>query len=141
MSIYTWDSRGLMSSSPRNRRTYQASISVALPEYDVHRARAHRELRALVADRRQVEILEEVLALPEHDGPDSEMHVVDQPRLQMLPDGRDAPSDTDITVARCRLRLLQRGVNPVGDEPELSAARHRHRRPGMVGEHKHRHMV
>jgi hypothetical protein len=41
--------------------------SFALTQEDVHRASAHLELRAVIAERGEVDVCEEVLSVPEDD--------------------------------------------------------------------------
>jgi hypothetical protein len=67
--------------------------------------------------------------------------LVDQARRQVLVHRRRAAGDRDIGIARCRARLRQRRLDPVGDERERRPALHLERRPLVVGEHEHRRVV
>src|SRR5262249_25345623 len=67
--------------------------------------------------------------------------LVDQASLQILLNGRDSAAYAHVATARRGLCLLKCRVNAVGDEPELGPTCHRHRRPRMMREHKHRSVV
>jgi len=69
------------------------------------------------------------------------MQLVDQACLQILPDGRYAPTNADVVLARRRPRLLQRGMNASGDKLKFRASRHPERRPRVMGEHENGRMV
>ena len=55
---------------------------------------------------------------------------------QILPDRRHAAAQPDVAAARRVPRLLERGVDAVGDEPELRAALHRERRARVMRQHE-----
>ena len=74
-----------------------------------------------------------MLARTEQDRPDRQMQIVDQPRLKILPDGRDTATDANVARARCGPGLVQRRMNAAGDEPKLRAAGHLERRPRVMG--------
>src|SRR5690349_15441040 len=52
------------------------------------------------------------------------MQIVDQPRREVLADGRHPAAETDVLVARRRLRLPQRRLDAVGHEVKGGAALH-----------------
>ena len=91
-------------------------------------------LAHLVAERGHVETGEERLAATEEDGRDDEMHLVDEPGVQILPDSGCASAEADVAAARRLLGTGKRGLDAVGDEMEDRAALHFQRRPRMVGE-------
>src|SRR5215468_11030087 len=64
------------------------------------------------------------------------MQLIDERGAEILPDRRHATPDPDVPVTRGRLGSLQRGVNAVGDEPELRPARHGERSTWVVGQHE-----
>src|SRR2546426_12277886 len=53
-------------------------------EYDVRRGRRRHMLGARITQRRQVEPRKEMLATPQQDRRDRDMHLVDEPRLEIL---------------------------------------------------------
>src|SRR5260221_8473054 len=69
------------------------------------------------------------------------MQLVDQALLEILPDRRYTASDSDIAATRGGSRLLERGACPFGDELKLGIALHSERRPRMMREHEHGHVV
>src|SRR2546428_12513432 len=69
------------------------------------------------------------------------MQLVDHPGAEELSDGRHAAAEPNVAVARGGFRLLERGVDPIGDEVEYGAALHRDRRAGMMRQHEYRHMI
>src|SRR6185437_11473785 len=69
------------------------------------------------------------------------MHLVDQARFQILPDGRDTTADANI-FATCGLaRAVQSLLNAAGNEVKGRAAEHLQRLPRMMCEHEHRHVI
>src|SRR3954447_20478968 len=70
------------------------------------RAPAGGVLHALVAERSQVDAVEQLLAAAEEDGRDDEVQVVDQARLQELPDRRNTSAKADVLPLRRLTRLL-----------------------------------
>src|SRR5215470_17465522 len=93
--------------------------SRALAQEDVGGALACGGLRALVAEGARVDSVQEMLSRAKQDRRDREVELIDQAGLQVLPDRRDAAAETDVAAARRGSRLLQRGANALGDEPEL----------------------
>src|SRR6185369_15663371 len=87
-----------------------APIARSLPpgEDDVSRLLRGNVLCHLIAERAKVDAGEERLAAAEQDGRDRDMHLVDQPRLQILADGGDAAAEADIAAARCLCRAGER---------------------------------
>ena len=69
------------------------------------------------------------------------MQLVDQPRLQILPDRRNAAAESDVAAARRGARLFERGLNAVGDEAKLRAALHLERRARVMREDEHRRVI
>lgn len=64
------------------------------------------------------------------------MQLVDQAGLQILPNGRYAAANADVALARCRPRLLQRGMNASGHKLKFRASRHPERWSRVMGEHE-----
>src|SRR6185436_13265066 len=83
-----------------------------------------------------IDAAEEMLPRPEQDRADGQMHLVDQPGAQVLPDRRHAAAHPDILPAGGGPRFSQGGLDAVGDEPELSAAGHPDGRPWVMGQHE-----
>src|SRR6185295_3776113 len=61
--------------------------------------------------------------------------------LQILADGGGSAADAHILTSSDRPRLIQRRLDPLGDEMEDGAAFHLQRRARMVRQDKDRHMV
>src|SRR6185295_12438449 len=117
-------------------------LSRALAQDDMRRsARTGDVLHTLVTQSTRIEAVQQVLAAAEQDRGDYQMELVDESGPQILPDGGDAAAQADILAAGRVPRLLERGVNPLGDEPELRAARHPERRSGMVREYENRGVI
>ena len=104
--------------------------SRAFAQKDMGRTFACDVLRAFIAQSTQIDVVQEMLAGPEQDRSDGEMHLVDQGGAQILPDSGYAATDADVAAARRSARLLQSGVNAFGDEAKLRTSRHPERRPG-----------
>src|SRR5438046_7475662 len=80
-------------------------IELGLPlsfsrEYDVHRGRRRHMLGARIAQRRQVHPRKERLTTAEQDRRDRDMHLVDEPRLEILAHRGRPAADLDIELAR-----------------------------------------
>ena len=93
-------------------------------------------LDAFIAQRAEIDTVQQMFPGPEQDGRDRQVQLVDQGGAQILPNGGHAAAQPDVAAARRVPRLLQRGVNAVGDEPELRAALHRERRSRVMGQHE-----
>src|SRR5579862_2763950 len=96
---------------------------------------------ALVAQRRQVEAVQNILAAPEQDRRNREMQLVDQAGPQELPYRRHATADPDVAPARGFNGACERNVNAVGDEMKHGAAAHLERCTRMMRQHEDRHVV
>src|SRR5438552_14753065 len=97
----------------------------SLAQRDVHRTLAHDKAGGFVAERAQVQVAKERLAFSEHDRAHREDELVDEARLEILPDRRDAAAEPHVASARRGFRLLERGVDAFGDEMEGGPALHR----------------
>src|SRR5437667_350841 len=69
-------------------------------EYDVRRGRRRHMLGARIAQRRQVHPRKERLTTAEQDRRDRDMHLVDEPRLEILAHRGRPAADLDIQPAR-----------------------------------------
>ena len=85
--------------------------------------------------------VEQPLARAEHDRDDVQVQLVEQAGGEVLVDRARAAGDRDVLVAGGRARLLERGLDPVGDEVERRAALHLERLARVVGEHVDRRVV
>src|SRR5581483_633670 len=94
-------------------------------------------LYALIPERDQVDPRQEMFARAEKHRRNGKMHLVDQTFLQILPDGLHASTDPDIFIVGCRFCLLERGMDPVGNEMERGAAFHLYGRASVVRQHEH----
>src|SRR6185437_5201431 len=110
-------------------------------EQHVRRARRRRVPGAAVAQLQEVDAAEQRLAGPEDDRRDRDVHLVDQPRLQVLADGADAAADADVLAACGLTRLAQRRLDAIGHEVKRRAALHGERPARVVREYEHRRVV
>ncbi len=113
------------------------------PEHHMRRCRGgHVRRRDVVAERAlHVDPLEQRLARAKQQRRDREVQLVHLPRAQVLPDGRRAAADTNVGAAGGLARAPERLLDPAGDEVERRPALHLQRRPRVVREHEHRHVV
>src|SRR5213083_3464577 len=98
-------------------------IELGLPlsfsrEYDVRRGGRRHMLGARIAQRRQVDPRKERLATAEQDRRDRDVHLVDEPRLEILSHRGGASADLDIEFAGGLPGALERFLNSAGDEME-----------------------
>src|SRR6266446_2515686 len=78
-----------------------------------------------------------MLARAEQDGGDREMHLVDEPGLEVLTDRRDAAAQPHVFPAGCPDRLLERVMDAGGHELKYSVAFHTQRVARVPGQHEH----
>src|SRR3989442_7604944 len=78
-----------------------------------------------------------MLARAEQDGGDREMHLVDEPGLEVLADRRDAAAQPHVFPAGCPDRLLERVLDAGGHEVKYSVAFHTQRVARVPGQHEH----
>src|ERR1700722_10658541 len=69
------------------------------------------------------------------------MHFIDQPFLQIFPNGSHPTAHSHVTRASRCLCPLQRSLDSISHEMKLGSTFHRDRRPGVVGKHEHGDMV
>ena len=98
-------------------------------------------LYALVAQRTDIDTAQQMLAGTEQDGRDGQVQFVNEGSAQILPNCGNAATQPDIAAVRRIPRLLERGVNTVGDEPKYGPALHHERRSRMMSQHEDRHVV
>ena len=72
-------------------------------------------LSARIAQRRQVDPRKERLTTAEQDRRDRDMHLVDEPRLEILAYGGRPAADLDIAVARGLSGATERFLNSARD--------------------------
>jgi hypothetical protein len=82
-----------------------------------------------------------VLAGAKEDRADRDVHLVDKPGLEVLPDRRDTTAEANILTVGCVGRPLQRGMDSVRDEVKGCSAVHGDWWPGVIGEHEDRRVV
>ena len=92
-------SRGTRVSVERSPLTVAKGLSFSR-EYDVRRGRRRHMLGARIAQRRQVHPRKERLTTAEQDRRDRDMHLVDEPRLEILAHRGRPAADLDIAPAR-----------------------------------------
>src|SRR5437763_14684860 len=110
-------------------------------EYDVRRGRGRHMLSARIAQRRQVDPRKERLTTAEQDRRDRDMHLVDEPRLEILAHRGRPAADLDIAPARGLPGATERFLNSAGDEMKDGPAFHRDRCARVVRQHEHRHVI
>ena len=119
--------------SPTRRRPGKPpGRSPTLAEKDVSGALARDGPRAFIAQRLQVDSIQEMLSRTQHDRSNRQVQLVDEAGPQVLANGGHAAAEPHVASARCFDRLLQRGVNALGHEPKLRASRHPERRPRVM---------
>src|SRR5437660_3463208 len=64
------------------------------------------------------------------------MQLINQGSAQILPNSCYAATDADVAAARCSGRLLESGVNALGDKAKLRTSRHPKRRPRVMRQHE-----
>src|SRR2546423_1925689 len=112
-----WSKIGFWNSCSRQEwRSWRRDALSSPAEEDVIRALAGDRLCAFIPEGAQVEVAEQRLSAPEQHGAHGEMQLVDQARLQVLPDGGDSAADADVAAAGRGPCLLERCVNATGDE-------------------------
>ena len=99
----------------------------------VHDRFARDELAAHIALDDVAGRVEQPLAAAEEHGHDRDVQLVDQARVQVLLDRRRTPTEADVGTVGGRERLVQRGLDAVGDEVERGAALHLDRRARRGG--------
>ncbi len=107
----------------------------------VGRAFAGDGFRAFISKSAQIDAGHQILAGTQQHRPQGQMQFVDQARLQVLPHGGNATAQAHVAPACRGLRLVQCGLDAVGDEAELGAALHRQRRAGMLRQHEDRGVI
>ena len=117
------------------------SLSAAPRQHDVRRGLGRHVRRALVAQRREIEAVQQMLARPEQPGGDRDVHLVDHPSFEVLADRRDPAADLHVLSVRGFPRTRECLVGTTGDEVEHRAAFHLDRRAGVVRQDEHRHVV
>src|SRR6266496_2686902 len=110
-------------------------------EYDVRRARRRHMLSARITQPWQIDPHKQMLPTAEQDRRDRHVHLVDEPRLEILPQRGNSSDDLDIEVARGLPGELERFLNPAGDEMKNGPAFHRDRLARVPRQHEHRRMI
>src|ERR1044071_992000 len=98
-------------------------------------------LSARITQRRQIEPRKEMLASAEQDRRDRDVHLVNEPRLEILPQRRNAAAELDVEVARGLPGALERVLNSAGDEMKDRPAFHGDRLARVTRQHEHRRMI
>src|SRR5262249_11854368 len=90
------------------------------------------------AERRQVNPGEHCFPLPEHDGGQGQMQLVDQSRAKILTHRLDAAADLHVATIGGLLRLIQCRLDTLGHKDEGGAALHLDRIARMMRQHEGR---
>jgi len=83
---------------------------------------ARRVYRAQLLELEVADVLEQPLTVSEQDRDEVQLELVNQPGGQVLLDNAGAPAEQHIPAARGLPGLLERGLDPIGDEDEGGAA-------------------
>src|SRR5688572_4684153 len=81
--------------------------------------------------------IEEALATAKESWRDAELHFVDKAGVEVLLGGLGAARQRHILVTRSRTRLVERGLDAIGDERERGVSE-RERLARVMREHEHR---
>src|SRR5512141_3284658 len=84
-------------------------------------------LEALVAQRRHLQVIPEILTRAKKHRPDRKMQFVDEPGAQVLTDRCHTTTEADVTGMRRSLRPLKGNVDPSRNEVELRGSSHSQR--------------
>jgi hypothetical protein len=103
----------------------------------VRRRRARNVLDDSKAERAQIDAFEQVLARAQQHGRDRQVHLVDEPRPQVLADRRHAATQPHVRATSGVARLPERVLDPARDEVERRPAVHLQRPPRVMSEHEH----
>src|SRR5207237_3316505 len=132
----------LLSGHSRHPQPQRLGVAaLALRNHDVCGAWRRHMLRASVAQRRQVDPRKERLTTAEQDRRDCDMHLVDEPRLEILAYRSRPAADLDIALARGLRRATERFLDSSGDEMKDGPTFHRDRFARVVRQHEHRHVI
>src|SRR5882762_4102705 len=82
-----------------------------------------------------------MFAAAEQNRRDRKVHLVDEARLQILPDRRDTAADPHVAAIRRFARTLERHVDALGDKVKRGAALHRDGGARMVRQHEYRAVI
>src|SRR5215469_1903932 len=78
-----------------------------------------------------------MLSRTKQNGRNCEMHLVDETRLEILPDCRRSASEPHVFAVRSVCRTPEGGVNAIGNEVERGAAIHGDWIARVAGKHEH----
>jgi transposase InsO family protein len=122
------------------RRLLRRRVSVA-PQDGMRGLVGRHELNAFVAQRPQVEPLQQRLSPAKQHRRDRDVQFVDKAFTQVLPDGVGSAADPHVLAASGIACPFKRIMDAAGDEVERCATFHLDRRPGMVGQNEDRNVV
>src|SRR5207248_9152898 len=106
-------------------------------QHDVGRGGGGHMGGALIAQGREIEAVEEMLAGPEQPWCDRHVQLVDEPRFEVLADRRHAAADLHILSLGSRRRSFQRLADTARAKVEDRAAFHLNRRAAVMRQHKY----
>src|SRR2546428_7386466 len=110
-------------------------------QHDVGRGGGGHMGGALIAQGREIEAGEEMLAGPEQPWRDRHVQLVDEPRFEVLADRRHAAADLHILSLSSRRRSFQRLADTARDKVEDRTAFHLNPRAPLHALHKYRALV
>src|SRR5690348_8199 len=98
-------------------------------------------LGARITQRRQMDPRKEMLTTAEQDRRNRDVHLVDEPRLEILSHRGNATAELDVEAARGLSGALERILNPTGDEMKDRPAFHGDRLTRVASQHEHWRMI
>ena len=102
---------------------------------------ARNMFRALIPKRRRIDPTKKILPCSKQHRRYRQVHLINQPRLQVLPNRRNASTESDIQPTGRLCRPSQRSLNPIGNKMEDSAAFHRDGLARILRQNEHRNMI
>ena len=98
----------------------------------MHRIRSRNVLDTFVAETREIDPAEQVLARSEQRWCDRDVKLVDKAGTQILLNRRSAAANSDVLAARCLARAFKSRLDSVGHKVKHRAALHRDRGASMM---------
>src|SRR5438552_7467390 len=106
-------------------------------QHDVGRGGGGHMGGELIAQGREIETVQEMLAGPEQPWRDRHVQLVDEPRFEVLADRRHTAADLHILSLSSRRRSFQRLADTARDKVEDRAAFHLNRWATVMRQHKY----
>src|SRR5689334_8479651 len=115
--------------------------SCTLAQKNVRSPLPRKALHAFVAQRRHIDVNQEMLTGTKQNRSHREVQLIDQAGSEILANSRYTASQAHVAITRCSARLLQGGVHAFGDEVKLGTPRHPEGGSRVMREHEHRGVI